>query len=304
MDKEQEILSTEFLKEQNLIDYEDNEIVLIDDMKYMPTAMPPKDSVKLDMIYLMVCTNGRLQMSINGKQYDVRASDMVICPHGTYLDECMMSPDFESKILGISYPALERSVHINKEIWDLMMFVIQNPVIHLNNDELQLLTHYYAVVRQKIETRPNAFHKEIMHSLFQSAYYEVLVIIKNASMHPETEEIKAMNRSDYLFKRFLELLGEHAGKERSVTFYANEMCITPKYLSTVVKSTSGKSALEWIHQTTTDAIVRRLKYSDKTIKEIADELNFPNLSFFGKFVKAQLGMPPKEYRRQCGKAEG
>ena len=295
MNKQFQKSGSEFLKEKNLVDYQDNDIILIEDLKYMPSG----DSIKLDMIFMLLCSKGKLHLCINGKIYEVLAGDMIICPPNVYLDDYLLSPDFESKILGLSYSALQRSLHINKDIWNLILYVVKHPVFHLCEDDLHLIENYYAVVRQKIQSLPNTFHKEIMFSLLQSVYYEIFAIIDNSIQHQP--EGNYMNRADYLFKQFLELLSKYEGKERSVSFYANKMCISSKYLSTLVKSTSGKSALEWIHEYTIEAIVRQLKHTDKSIKEIANELNFPNMSFFGKFVKSQVGVPPKEFRRLSGK---
>ncbi len=92
------------------------------------------------------------------------------------------------------------------------------------------------------------------------------------------------------------MLATYDGSERSVKAYADRLCVTPKYLSTVCKTVSGKTALEWIHDFLADAITRNLKYTEGSIKEISDVLGFPNMSFFGKFVKTRFGMSPKEYR--------
>lgn len=94
------------------------------------------------------------------------------------------------------------------------------------------------------------------------------------------------------------LVGDNDGKMRSVKKYAEDLCITPKYLSFISKSVCGKTALELIHESTVNTIVRYLKHSNLSIKEIADILEFPNLSFFGKFTKNHLGVSPTEYRRQ------
>jgi AraC-like DNA-binding protein len=80
--------------------------------------------------------------------------------------------------------------------------------------------------------------------------------------------------------------------------FANMLNITPKYLSKCVKDESGRSPIDLIHETTAGTIRQQLRYSNKTVKEICTELDFPNLSFFGKFVKEHLGMSPTEYRQQ------
>ena len=65
-----------------------------------------------------------------------------------------------------------------------------------------------------------------------------------------------------------------------------------------VKDESGRSPLDLIHETTVSTIRQQLRYSNKTVKEICNELDFPTLSFFGKFVREHLGMSPTEYRQQ------
>ena len=83
-----------------------------------------------------------------------------------------------------------------------------------------------------------------------------------------------------------------------VTWYAEELHVTPKYLSTTCKNVSGKTANIWINQFVVKDICQLLRYSEMSIKEISEHLNFPNLSFFGKYVKSHLGVSPKEYRQQ------
>lgn len=107
-------------------------------------------------------------------------------------------------------------------------------------------------------------------------------------------------RIEMLFKQFLDLLSEHFTQERSVRFYASKLCITPKYLSSVVKQASGKTPTAWITEKVTDEIKYRLRHSQATVKEIAFELNFCNISFFGKYFKSQIGMSPLHYRMANG----
>ena len=100
-----------------------------------------------------------------------------------------------------------------------------------------------------------------------------------------------------LYACFLDLLFVHFRCERSVAFYASKMCITSKYLTVVVKAVSGKTPSEWIREETVKEIERMLCHTQKSIKEIASELNFSNISFFGKYFKAYKGISPKHYRK-------
>ena len=94
------------------------------------------------------------------------------------------------------------------------------------------------------------------------------------------------------------LLGEHYKEQRAVGFYARELCITPKYLTTVIKRVSGRSASEWIDSYVILEAKTLLKYSDMSIQEIAYYLNFPNQSFFGSYFKRNAGLSPSRYKAQ------
>ena len=111
-----------------------------------------------------------------------------------------------------------------------------------------------------------------MRSLLQAALYELLVDLDKLI---SSDEDNLMRQGDILFKNF----------------------VTPKYLSYACKVASQKTALKWIHDYTTENIRYMLKHSEKSIKEISDELNFPNISFFGKYVRAHFGMSPREVRK-------
>jgi AraC-like DNA-binding protein len=115
--------------------------------------------------------------------------------------------------------------------------------------------------------------------------------------HPE-EQNNSHNRAEEYFKQFTHLLGEHFREERSVGFYARQLCITPKYLTTLIKRISGQSVSEWIDNYVILEAKTLLKYSTMSIQEIAYYLNFPNQSFFGSYFKRNTGMSPSQYKAQ------
>ena len=115
--------------------------------------------------------------------------------------------------------------------------------------------------------------------------------------HPEIENPDRSRAKEY-FTQFTKLLGQHYKHERSVGFYARQLCITPKYLTTLIKRISGKSASEWIDSFVILEAKTLLKYSDMSVQEIAYALNFPNQSFFGSYFKRNTGMSPSHYKAQ------
>ena len=111
------------------------------------------------------------------------------------------------------------------------------------------------------------------------------------------QDHKPQSRADVIFTKFIKLVENYYKQERRVGWYAQQLCITPKYLSETVKSVSRRTPNEWIDNYVTLELRVLLKDSTKSIKEIAEELNFPNQSFLGKYFKEHVGMPPSEYRK-------
>ena len=106
-------------------------------------------------------------------------------------------------------------------------------------------------------------------------------------------------RAAQLFDRFMQLLGTYHTKERSLQFYADRMFLTPKYVSGMIRSYSGKGALEWINSYVVLEAKMMLRYTDMSVQEVAYALNFPTQSAFGKYFKLQTGCSPRAYRAEA-----
>ena len=123
-------------------------------------------------------------------------------------------------------------------------------------------------------------------------------VVLSVSVNAESNYVH-QSRNEYLFARFMELVSTYLSVERSISFYASKLCISPKYLTSVVKQVSGKTPTTLIREKVMDEIKYKLCCTQSTIKEIAYGLNFPNLSFFGKYFKAETGVSPSVYRMMC-----
>lgn len=288
-------ISIEYLKNEDYIDYIDGDIFLIEDVEKLPTIK--MGAIEVEAIIVIFCLNGIGQVSMNGSKYEMKRNQLMICmPHAVFSNYQKLTDNFEAKIIGISTHALNSSVSMSKNIWKNFYYLLNNPIINVSEDEVELLSHYYELANLKMHGERSPFHQTIMMSLVHAMIFELLAFTDKMNIN-EFEEEHQKSQSDVLFKNFLQLLAEHEGRIRSVQDYADILCVSPKYLSAVVKQMSGRTALAFIHETTIHAIVRQLKYSDKPIKQISDEMQFPSLSFFGKFVKSQLGVSPKQFRK-------
>ena len=113
----------------------------------------------------------------------------------------------------------------------------------------------------------------------------------------QTSAASRLSRQEEIFNRFIALVNEYGKRERNISFYADKLCLTPHYLSTVIRETSGQTVMQWINQAVILEAKVLLKHSDMLIFQISDELNFPNPSFFSKFFKRMTGMTPAEYQK-------
>ena len=192
-----------------------------------------------------------------------------------------MSVDFFHEII--------KSVH---DITSLFVVARMQPVMKLEDDEIETFKDYFQVVRQKIIDNHNHFRKDLIRTLMLAMFYDVGNVIYRVKNFDES-----LRRSEKVFTNFLKMVEENCRKERRVAWYAQQQNITPKYLSEAVKRVSGRTAVEWVENYVTMELRVLLKNSTKTIKEIANEMNFPNQSFLGKYFREHVGVTPSEYRK-------
>ena len=110
-------------------------------------------------------------------------------------------------------------------------------------------------------------------------------------------EEKHQSRQEQVFNQFIQLVNQYASQERKVSFYADKLCLTPRYLKSLIRQASNRTVMDWINEAVIIEAKVLLKYSNKLIYQIADELNFPNTSFFCKFFKRMTGMTPLAYQK-------
>lgn len=141
----------------------------------------------------------------------------------------------------------------------------------------------------------DAISLEIMHMLIRTTAYKVCRII-DRNLVRQTAAPSSRSRNNEYFKAFMDALSHHYMQQRSVGFYAAQLHLTPKYLTTIIRRTTGRTAIEWIDDYVVLEAKNLLKYSSMSIQEVAYCLNFPNQSFFGKYFKNHTGMTPSAYR--------
>ena len=152
------------------------------------------------------------------------------------------------------------------------------------------------LIERKLALCEDPYQKEILLYLSSAFFVELVAAISQQTVISNEDMRTLVNRPDFIFKRFMETMAADSGRHRTLEYYAALFCYSPKYLSRIIKRISGKNALTLIHENAIEHIIRELKHSSKSIKEIAADFEFSNVSFFAQYVKKHLGVTPSEFR--------
>ena len=280
------------------VSYSGNDLVIIDDIQEFAAF----GAAHLSLNGIAVCTSGKVSGSMNGKSIEITKNQVVIIPKNVIITDIMFSPDFKLKAMFLADEVLQSFLREKISIWNETMYIYRNNVFTLEDDDVMFYEHFYSMLKLILERgKGRLYHHEIVESLLRTAMLGLCSELKQRYLDSSTEIAKTVRSSPSVyFQKFLDLLNSDTVR-RSVEFYARQLCITPKYLSWVCKSISGKTALEWITAQMLEKIRYYLTDTDLTIKEICEILAFPNPSFFGKYVKEHFGTTPAKLRGNKGK---
>ena len=268
----------------------------------------PKSEIRLDSHGLLViCTEGMAQFDYDGQQIQLHKNDLYLYMAHSVVTKFMSSPDFNCRQIWFS----------RSELWNInmysevsladMTYLKQHPLVHLSDDDVTLLDEYFQLLCRRMRDQKPSLYLEIVRSLVSTMMLEMLCMFRADKEQEAQADFQEDNTSGFhrrrLADKFMHLVEQSDGRIRRVDDFASELNVTPKYLSTLLKETMNRRPSVIIQLFTMKAIKRRLRFTDMTMQEIANDLNFPNASFFGKYVKEHLGMTPMDYRRKYQKQE-
>ena len=252
---------------------------------------------RIDAFIIGVGTEGETSVSFNLHEFRLKKDSMFIFTPKNIL-QVNSQQYFKADVIAIS-PDFMRRINIDiKNMMPLFLKFVENPALTLTPEESRSMRGMIAQIERETRGPETHFSFDIVSGLIAATIYKVGDIMYHyLAEHPEGQN-NSHNRAEEYFKQFTHLLGEHFREERSVGFYARQLCITPKYLTTLIKRISGQSVSEWIDNYVILEAKTLLKYSTMSIQEIAFYLNFPNQSFFGSYFKRNTGMSPSQYKAQ------
>ena len=269
--------------------YNDGEIIFADDITSVPGLMK---RFQVNFIAYVMVLNGTLSLELNTNTYHLKKNCSLIVDRKAVIDNIQHSDDFSCLICGISTDV--GFSFINKSLMQSVMHILSNPVIEMGQDDVDLMVKYYDLLTFKMGHPEMNFGRETMRDIIRCFAYDLL---SNINKHINQDAGDMLRQGDRIFRRFMLLLADNTSVNRSVKSYADELCVSPKYLTTICRKHSDSTASELIATAVISRIKQLLLYSDMSIKEVANEMGFDNLSFFGKYVKKHLGLSPNHYRK-------
>ena len=267
----------------------DDDLLLTEHINEAPIPTEPR---KMNFILIGLCTKGTIKYHLDTQKQFITPGDILIVSERHIVDHYQPSPDMEGLCIIMSVNFFHEIIKNVRDVNTLFLFARNHPVISLTPKEQEAFKEYFHVIQQKIGDESNLFRKDLVRTLLLAMFYDVGNIIYRVK-----ENDKPKTRAEVIFANFIKMVEANFRKERRVKWYSQQLCITPKYLTEMVKAASKRTPNEWLDNYTLMELRVMLKTSPKSIKEIAEELNFPNQSFMGKYFKLHVGITPSQYRK-------
>lgn len=270
--------------------YNDGEIFFADNITSIPGLVK---QFKVNFIAYVMVTEGRLSLDLNGINHQLDRNSSLFVDRKMVIDNVRHTEKFSCIICAMSTDV--GFGFFNKSLTQSIMHIMANPVIKMDQAEVDLMMKYYELLAFKMDHPEMNFGRETVRDIIRCFAYDLL---SNINKHLDNDgDGDMLRQGDRIYRRFMLLLAENTNVNRSVKSYADELCVSPKYLTSVCRKHSQYTASELIATSIVSRIKQLLLYSDLSIKEVAAEMGFDNLSFFGKYVRKHLGLSPNNYRK-------
>ncbi len=281
----------------NIIKALDDEVIFVDSLREEKNLAAMRSAYNS----IVHCTGGRILVEVGGQQQvKVLPGQLLLIPAGKLVQPMLISTDIEASALLVSDRLLKSLLAKQITIWNKAMYMKEIYVVK-NTGWIEGIQSFANSVFGSNENKPI-----LSKDLTLAFLHTVLLLIcdelmRHENMNPNDDD--TTDRDKVIFSQFLELLANETQKRKQVSFYAEKLFITPKYLSTVCRKVSGKSPIRWITENVMEDCYAMLRNTNLSVKEISNQLGFPNSSFFSQYFREQAGFTPVEYRTRYKKNE-
>ena len=255
----------------------------------------PHHLFKLEDACIFFCHSGEARIEIDLLEYDITPNTQIIFLPNSIINYSYASPDLSISYITFSNAFFqEATVRLDPSFFH---FLKENPVVTLPVERTRTINGLIIALEDLYKDKENCFRLQILRNYIQSL---LLDIYDKTHRIFEQNRPEGISRQEELFKRFIQLIHKHCLNQREVSFYTQKMFITPRYLSAITQAVAGETAKNIIDKHVILEIKVLLESTDLSIQEIANRLQFPDQSFFGRYFKKHTSISPQYYRRKLG----
>lgn len=276
---------------QDCLSFNEEDLVIIDKVQ----NLPENSTYYSEYVLLIICNEGKIEMTYDGRKLTLHEDELFLAVPGSVLSDYMLSPHFDCKILAIRPSEATTSAQLQKQMVRSAIYIKEHPIVHLNEEDLAAFYSYYNLLCNRIQKASHRYYNGEVRTLLNAFFLYVVGTMNSET--PETESSTTVH-GEHLVEEFVKMVNDDCGHNRFVEYYADRLNISAKYLSTLVRNSLERTPTNIIKIVTMKEIEQRLRYSNESIKEISNSMNFPNTSFFGKYFKKHSGMTPNSYRKK------
>lgn len=253
------------------------------------------DPVRVNALQVLLVLEGSIDLSIDYVLFQASTNTVVTIMPTHITKVIKYSPNFKGRLMAVSRAFLEQSMMPNHSSSMIQyMKIRKNPTILLQESEIKTLDESMLRLRQTILQTSHHLQRLLIQNTLMGFFIEMGNIF---SERKEYNTPPSLTRKEELFESFLRILYMYCKEQHVVSFYAEQLYITPQYLSLILKELTGRSANKWIDEALMQEAKILLKAPQATVQQVADALHFSDQSTFGKFFKKHAGMSPMEYRK-------
>ena len=267
------------------------DFAIFDDLNAIPVLEHP---IRIEALAFSMCLKGHMELSLDMEHYSIAPGDIILIRPNNILQYISHSDDLSAVFIAMNvHSTLDIISLIKRTLPPTYHYMKEAPLIHLNDHERQCVSEYYRLLKTKAAATDNPMRREIIVNILRAMIYDLIYISQQKIPQSNTSK----GREDQLTELFIRQMENSFREHRDVAYYADKLCLTPKYLSQMVKKATGRTAGQWIDYRVILEAKILLQATDMTVQQISQELNFPNQSFFGKYFKNLTGISPQKYRK-------
>ena len=240
----------------------------------------------------LLCVAGEGSFVFNEHCYHIVKNDLVVIPRPDRVSSLAAHANLQVEWFAADYKFLQNLLPSNNYSIGGSISLYQNPVIKLTDEQSQHLQEDFHRLRDRMDDRRLQFYRELMGSLCLTMMYDIF------EAHAQRQATDShTDRTAYIVKQLMTLLSTGISRtERDVSYYAERLNVSPKYLSATIKRVTGQSVTSYIDRHTIPILKDYLNDERLSLTQIADLMNFTSLSYFSRYCTKHLGQSPSEYR--------